>query len=170
MSNNRRVSTGEAAPASPQDDDSVPVDDAAQSDAQSDGQSDGQSDDPSGKRRRGQDFARTRFPRRGYDCTQVEDFLHQAERAMRYTPPAMAPYEVQDARFKGVRFRQGYDMVAVDERMEQLHATLREAHGDDSVGDLQGHESVRQHRVAFWIYVSAAVLVVLIIGFALTQL
>ena len=147
MSDNQQVSTGEAPPSSPQDD-----------------------EDPAGKRRRGQDFPRTRFPRRGYDCSQVEDFLHEAERALRYTPPAMAPYEVQDARFRGVRFRQGYDMVAVDGRMEQLHATLRDAHGDDSVGDLQGHESVRQHRAAFWIYVGAAVLVVLIIGFALFQL
>ena len=165
MSNNQQVSTGEATPSSSQDEgaDSVEVDEVDRAD-----RGDG-ADDLAGKRRRGQDFPRTRFPRRGYDCTQVEDFLHEAERAMRYTPPAMAPYEVQDARFRGVRFRQGYDMVAVDDRMEELHATLRDAHGDDSVSSIQGHESVRQHRVAFWIYVGAAVLVVLIVGFAFTQ-
>lgn len=161
MSNNQQVSTGEATP-SPSQGDSADSADRP-------GGADDLADDPAGKRRRGQDFPRTRFPRRGYDCSQVEDFLHEAERALRHTPPAMAPYEVQDARFRGVRFRQGYDMVAVDERMEELHATLREAHGDDSVGSIQGHESVRQHRAAFWIYVGAAVLVVLIVGFALTQ-
>ncbi len=123
-----------------------------------------------GKRRRGRDFPRTRFPRRGYDCGQVEEFLHEAERALRHTPPAMAPYEVQDARFRGRRFRQGYEMSAIDERMEELHVELREAHGEDGVSSLQGHESARHLRVAFWIYVSAAVLVVLIVGFALLQL
>ncbi len=146
MSNNRGVTTGEATARPPQD------------------------DDPRGRRRRGQEFPRTRFPRRGYDCTQVEEFVREAERAVRDAPPAMAPYEVQDARFSGVRLRQGYDMEAVDERMEELHVALREAHGDDSVSAIQGHESKRQHRTAFWIYVSAAVLVVLIVGFALTQL
>lgn len=123
-----------------------------------------------GRRRRGQDFPRTRFPRRGYDCTEVEDFLHQAQRALRARPPAMAPYEVQDARFRGVRLRSGYAMQAVDDHMEELYLALREAHGDDSVSGIQGHESVRQHRTAFWIYVGAAVLVTLILGFALLQL
>ena len=121
-------------------------------------------DDPSGKRRRGQDFPVAGFLRRGYDISAVETFLHDAERASRSDPPAMAPYEVQDARFRGVRWRRGYDMQAVDERMAELHAELRERHGDrpDGVSGIQGHESVRSHRAAFWIYVTAAVLVVLI--------
>jgi hypothetical protein len=126
-------------------------------------------DDPSGKRRRGQDFALTGFLRRGYEVSDVETFLHEAERALRSEPPAMAPYEVQDARFRGVRWRRGYDMRAVDDRMEELHLALRERHGDDSVSGIQGHVSVRQHRTAFWIYVAAAVLVVVIVGFAVVQ-
>ena len=121
-------------------------------------------DDGSGKRRRGQDFPVAGRLRRGYDVAEVETFLHDAERALRSDPPAMAPYEVQDARFRGVRWRRGYDMAAVDERMAELHADLRERHGDrpDGVSGIQGHESVRSHRTAFWIYVTAAVLVVVI--------
>ena len=122
MSNNQQVSTGEATPSPSQDDGGDRAESVERRARRG-------VDDSAGKRRRGQDFPRTRVPRRGYDCTQVEDFLHEAERAMRYAPPAMAPYEVQDARFRGVRFRQGYDMVAVDDRMEELHATLRDAHG-----------------------------------------
>jgi hypothetical protein len=127
-------------------------------------------DDLAGKRRRGQDFPRAGMFARGYDCAQVESFLHEADRSLRHDPPRMAPYEVQDARFQGVRWRQGYDMRAVDERMDQLLRDLREAHGDDGVSRLQGRESLPHHRAAFWVYVVAAVLVVLILAFAMSQL
>lgn len=137
--------------------------------------SDPEADDASGKRRRGQDFPVAGFLGRGYEVAAVETFLHEAERALRSDPPAMAPYEVQDARFRGVRWRRGYDMETVDERMAELHAELRERHGDrpDGVSGIQGHESVRSHRTAFWIYVTAAVLVVVIavlVAIALIQL
>ncbi len=127
-------------------------------------------DDALGTRRRGQDFPEAGWGRRGYDCAEVEDFLHEAERSLRHRPPAMAPYEVQDARFRGARWRQGYDMRAVDARLAELHTALREAHGEDSVSGVEGRESAREHRVAFWIYVVAAVLVVAILGAAGTQL
>lgn len=117
----------------------------------------------------GQDFPLTGFLRRGYDVSEVETFLHEAERALRSDPPTMAPYEVQDARFRGVRWRRGYEMRAVDEHLEELHGALRERHGDDGVSAIQGHESVRQHRTAFWIYVVAAVLVAVMVAFALSQ-
>lgn len=110
------------------------------------------------------------FWRRGYDVAQVETFLHDAGRALRADPPAMAPYEVQDARFRGVRWRRGYDMRAVDERLQELHVALRERHGDDSVSSIQGRESVPRHRAASWIYAIAGLLVVLILLFALTQI
>lgn len=135
-----------------------------------DGAEDEPQGSPAGKRRTGQDFPQAAFFRRGYATAEVDAFLHDAERALRREPPTMAPYEVQDARFRGVRWRQGYDMRAVDERMEELHVALRERHGDDSVSGIQGHESERSHRVAFWIYVTAAVLVVAIVAFALTQM
>lgn len=128
-----------------------------------------------GKRRSGQDFPVSGLLRRGYEVAAVDAFLHDAERALRSDPPAMAPYEVQDARFRGVRWRRGYDMQAVDERMAELHAELRERHGDrpDGVSGIQGHESVRSHRTAFWIYATAAVLVVVIavvVAIALVQM
>lgn len=123
-----------------------------------------------GRRRTGQDFPQASLFRRGYAPAEVDAFLHEAERALRREPPTMAPYEVQDARFRGVRWRQGYDMAAVDERMEELHVALRERHGDDSLSAIQGHVSERSHRVAFWIYVTAAILVAVIVAFALTQM
>ena len=126
--------------------------------------------DRGGKRRSGDEFPRSGTFRRGYDVAQVDTFLHEAERALRRTPPTMAPYEVQDARFRGVRWGKGYAMRPVDERMEELHAALRERHGDHGVSSLQGHESARQHRVAFWVYVAGAVLVAAILVFAATQL
>jgi hypothetical protein len=156
-------------PATSADDGGRPETDR-ETDQEADRDPSGEDDDPAGKRRRGQDFPLAGFWRRGYECAQVETFLHDAERALRRDPPAMAPYEVQDARFRGVRWRRGYDMAAVDERMEQLHAALRERHGDDGVSGIQGHESARSHRTAFWIYLSAAVLVALILVFAVTQL
>jgi DivIVA domain-containing protein len=127
-------------------------------------------EDSTGKRRRGQDFPLTGWLRRGYDCREVETFLHEIERALRHVPPAMAPYEVQDARFRGVRLRRGYEMRAVDERMQELHVELREAHGAHGVAVIHGHESERHHRAAFWIYVVAAVLVGAMLVFALTQM
>jgi DivIVA domain-containing protein len=127
-------------------------------------------EDSGGKRRSGQDFPRASFFRRGYACAEVDAFLHEADRALRREPPPMAPYEVQDARFRGVRWRRGYDMRLVDERMEKLYVALRDRHGDDTVSGIQGHVSERSHRVAFWIYVGATVLVLVIIAFALTQI
>lgn len=123
-----------------------------------------------GKRRSGEDFPRSGTFRRGYDVAQVEAFLREGERALRSDPPTMAPYEVQDARFRGVRWGKGYEMRAVDERMEELHAALRERHGDRGVSSLRGRESARQHRVAFWVYVTGAVLVAAILAFAVWQM
>ena len=126
--------------------------------------------DSAGERRSGDDFPRSGTFRRGYDVAQVDTFLHEAERALRRNPPTMAPYEVQDARFRGVRWGKGYAMRPVDERMEELHAALRERHGDRGVSSIQGNESARQHRVAFWVYVTGALLVAAILAFAMTQM
>ena len=123
-----------------------------------------------GKRGSGEDFPRSGTFRRGYEVNAVDTFLHEADRALRRTPPTMAPYEVQDARVRGVRWRKGYEMRAVDERMEQLHTALRERHGDDRISGIQGRESQRQHRAAFWVYVTAAVLVLAIVAFAVWQM
>jgi hypothetical protein len=127
-------------------------------------------DDVAGKRRGGHGFPRSGTIRRGYEASQVDAFVEGAERALRRDPPTMAPYEVQDARFRGVRWRRGYDMRAVDQRLEELHAALRERHGAASVSGIQGRESARQHRTAFWVYLTAAVLVVAMLGFAVWQM
>ena len=127
-------------------------------------------DEDAGKRRSGHDFPRSGTIRRGYDVSQVEEFLRSAERALRSDPPTMAPYELQDVRFRGVRWRRGYDMRAVDEHLEELHARLRERRGEDSLSGIQGRESVRQHRTAFWIYMTAVVLTVAIVVLAVSQM
>ena len=124
-------------------------------------------------RRRGRQrpFRLARFTSLGYQQEAVDRFLAEVERAMSATPPTMAPYEIQDARFPAVRWSRGYDMREVDDRLDRLRDRLREIHGDDGVGDVQGHASERRHRrVALAIYLVAAVIVVALAVVAVLQL
>ena len=136
------------------------------------------SDQPTGEarpdrssRRPARTFRLARFTALGYDREAVDRFLAEAEHALGSTPPAMAPYEVQDARFPAVRWSRGYDMREVDERLDRLRDELRELHGDDGVGDVQGSSSERRHRrLALAIYVVAAVIVLALAVVAVLQL
>ena len=122
-------------------------------------------------RRRPRAFRLARFTSLGYEREAVDRFLAEAERAMGSTPPAMAPYEIQDARFPAVRWSRGYDMREVDERLQELRDELREIHGDDGVGDVQGHTSERRHRrVAMAIYAVATIIVLALVVIAILQL
>jgi DivIVA domain-containing protein len=124
-------------------------------------------------RRRGRQrpFRLARFTALGYEQEAVDRFLAEVERAMGATPPAMAPYEIQDARFPAVRWSRGYDMREVDEQLDRLRDQLREIHGDDGVSDVQGHASERRHRrLALAIYVVAAVIVAALVVVAILQL
>ena len=122
-------------------------------------------------RRRTRAFRTARFTSLGYDRESVDTFLAEAEHALTSTPPTMAPYEIQDARFPAVRWSRGYDMREVDERMDRLRDELRELHGDDGVSDVQGHASERRHRrIALGIYVVAGLIVAALLVVALLQL
>ena len=122
-------------------------------------------------RRRPRAFRLARFTSLGYERDAVDRFLAEAEQALRSTPPTMAPYEIQDARFPAVRWSRGYDMREVDERLDKLRDDFRELHGDDGVGDIQGTSSERRHRrIALGIYVVAGLVVVALLVVALLQL
>ena len=119
------------------------------------------SDPPRQGRRTPRAFRLARFTALGYEREAVDRFLAEAERALASTPPTMAPYEIQDVRFPAVRWSRGYDLRAVDERLAELRDELRELHGDDGVGDVQGSTSERRHRrLALAIYVVAGLIVV----------
>ena len=123
------------------------------------------------RRRPGRPFRLARFATLGYEREAVDRFLAEAERALSSTPPAMAPYEIQDARFPAVRWSRGYDMRQVDERLDELRDELREIHGDDGVGEVQGSSSERRHRrAALAIYVVATIIVLALLVVALLQL
>ncbi len=122
-------------------------------------------------RRGSRAFPLARLGSLGYRREAVDRFLAEAEEALRSTPPAMAPYEVQDARFPGVRWSRGYDMREVDERLDRLRDELREVHGDDGVGEVQGSSSQRRNRrAALAIYLVATLIVLALLVVALTQL
>jgi hypothetical protein len=116
------------------------------------------------------DFPTTRWGARGYRCEDVDSFVEQLRRAQRSEPPAMAPYEVVDQRFAGVRFRRGYAMKPVDEYLDTAQRTLREKHGEDAVAGIEGHATEPRHFPTIWIYAFAAVLVVAIVVFGVTLL
>jgi len=116
------------------------------------------------------EFPTTRWGARGYRCEEVDSFLDGLRRAMRSDPPGMAPYEVVDQRFAGVRFRRGYAMRPVDEYLDTAQRTLRDRHGEDAVAGIAGHATEPRHFPTIWIYLVAAVLVVAIVVFGITQL
>jgi DivIVA domain-containing protein len=122
-------------------------------------------------RRRTRAFRLARFTSLGYERQAVDTFLRQAERSLSSTPPTMAPYQIQDARFPAVRWSRGYDLREVDERMDQLRDELRELHGDDGVSEVQGHASERRHRrIALGIYIVAGLIVAALLVIAVLQL
>jgi hypothetical protein len=82
----------------------------------------------------------------------------------------MAPYEVADQRFTVARWRKGYSLRGVDAYLAHAQEVLRSRHGDDTVASLTGRVDDRRHFPTGWIYIAALVLVVVIIGVAVTQL
>jgi hypothetical protein len=115
------------------------------------------------------DFPQAPFGRVGYAADEVEAFVEELRRALRHDPPAMAPYEVVDQRFRATR-RHGYAMRPVDEYLAEATALLRRLHGEDAVAGLEGHEPEERRVATLWIYAVGLVLVLVILGFALTQL
>ncbi|MDX6327094.1 MAG: hypothetical protein QOK15_3448 [Nocardioidaceae bacterium] len=115
-------------------------------------------------------FRRAGLGREGYRVDEVDAFVRQLKEALRSERPAMAPYEVADHRFQVVRWRKGYSLRGVDDFLTHAQDVLRIRHGDDPVASLAGRVEDRRHFPTGWIYIVALVLIVVIIGVALTQL
>jgi hypothetical protein len=114
-------------------------------------------------------FRRAGLGREGYRVDEVDAFVAQLRTALDSEPPAMAPYEVADHRFRVVRWRKGYSLRGVDEYLADAEEVLRTRHGDDPVASLAGRLDDRRHFPTGWIYIAALVLIVLIVGVAISQ-
>lgn len=115
-------------------------------------------------------FLSARWPRAGYHTGQVDEFVADVRRALRLQPPGMAPYEVADQRFTVVRVGRGYDLKAVDDYLDRAERLLRQGHGADPLGALEGRTPPTRHVPTAWIYLLGLVLVAVIGIFAYTQL
>jgi hypothetical protein len=111
-----------------------------------------------------------RFLREGYAAEEVDEFVDGLRRSLRHDPPAMAPYEVADARFKVTRVGRRYALRPVDEYLDVAQAALRERHGEDAVAGLEGRASDERHVSTLWIYLVGVLMVAAVVLFALTQL
>jgi hypothetical protein len=115
-------------------------------------------------------FGKAGFGREGYRVDEVDAFVRQLQEALRSERPAMAPYEVADHRFGVVRWRKGYSLRGVDDYLAHAQEVLRTRHGDDPVASLAGRVDDRRHFPTGWIYIAALVLIIVIVGVAVTQL
>jgi hypothetical protein len=115
-------------------------------------------------------FRRAGPGREGYQVDEVDAFVRQLRDALQSDRPAMAPYEVADHRFAVVRWRKGYSLREVDDYLADAQDVLRVRHGDDPIASLEGRVDDRRHFPTGWIYILALVLIVVIVGVALTQL
>lgn len=106
------------------------------------------------------------FLREGYDAERVDAFLGELGRALRHEPPAMAPYEVADQRFRVRRTGRRYALRPVDEHFEQAQGVLRRRHGGDAVAGLEGRLPEPRHFPTWWIYLLALVLVAVMVAYA----
>jgi hypothetical protein len=111
-----------------------------------------------------------RFLHEGYAADEVDEFVDGLRRSLRHDPPAMAPYEVADARFKVTRLGRRYALRAVDEHLATAQAALRERHGEDAVAGLEGRASGERHVSTLWIYLVGVLVVAAVVLFAVTQL
>jgi DivIVA domain-containing protein len=116
------------------------------------------------------DFPHTGLGREGYSIAEVDEFVAELERALRHDPPTMAPYEVADQRFRTVRVRGGYRMREVDDYLDAARDELRSRRGADAISGLEGSSVEAKHFPTIWIYLAALVLIVVIVGFAISQL
>lgn len=105
----------------------------------------------------------------GYEVAEVDAFVAQLRSALAEEPPAMAPYEVADQRFRAVRLRRGYAMREVDQYLARAQQLLRDRHGEDAVAGVEGRTPEPRHVSTWWIYLVAMVLVAALVAFALTQ-
>lgn len=112
------------------------------------------------------DFPSAPLGREGYGIAEVDEFVAALEQALQHDPPTMAPYEVDDQRFKVNRLGRSYAMRPVDDYLDQAHDLLRRRHGEDAVAGLEGRNTPPKHFATWWIYLIALVLVAAVIGFA----
>jgi hypothetical protein len=108
--------------------------------------------------------------REGYAAEQVDAFVADVERAFDHDPPAMAPYEVADQRFRVSRRGRRYDLRQVDGHLEQLQGALRERHGGDAVAAVEASVPSGHGASTWWIYLLGLLIVAALVIFALTQL
>ena len=127
-------------------------------------------DDNPGRELPAPDFPSAPLGREGYSPAEVDEFVAALGRALQHDPPTLAPYEVDDQRFKVKRVGSRYAMREVDDYLDRAHELLRDRHGHDAVAALEGHGTAPKHFPTWWIYLIALVLIVLLVGFALTQL
>ena len=116
------------------------------------------------------DLPGCRFLTEGYAADEVDEFVDQLRRSLRHDPPAMAPYEVADARFKVTRMGRRYALRPVDDYLESAQAALRARHGEDAVAEVEGRVAEERHVSTLWIYLVGLAVVVAVVIFAVTQL
>lgn len=110
------------------------------------------------------------FLREGYDAAEVDAFVEELGLALRREPPAMAPYEIADQRFKVSRFGRRYRLREVDAYLDRAEDQFRERHGRDAVALVEGRPPAPHHVRTWWIYLVALVIAGLLVAFLLTQL
>ena len=111
-----------------------------------------------------------RFPREGYSAAEVDAFIDELQRALRKDPPAMAPYEIADQRFKVSRLGRRYRLREVDDYLDRAQEQLRERHGEDAVAQLEGRAPEPHHVRTWWIYLIAVVIAAALVAFLVFNL
>ena len=106
----------------------------------------------------------------GYSSAEVDEFVARLQRELRQEPPTMAPREVADRRFAVRRLGRTYSMREVDDYLDVAEELLRARRGDDVVAAGVEANGASNHFPTIWIYLVALVLIVFVVGFALTQL
>lgn len=108
---------------------------------------------------------RSGFLQQGYAVAQVDRFLAELRRVVGDRPPAMTVHEVLEQEFDVRRLRRGYRLRAVDDYLDEAAEALGRCGAP--LGEPSGPPApVRTG----WIYATAAVLVALIVAFAVLLL
>jgi len=116
------------------------------------------------------EFPTARFPQEGYSAAEVDAFTDELQRALRKDPPAMAPYEIADQRFKVGRVGRRYRLREVDDYLDRGQEQLRERHGEDAVAQLEGRAPEPHHVRTWWIYLIALVIAGALVAFLVFNL
>ena len=116
------------------------------------------------------DFPVSPLGREGYCAAEVDPFIARLLRAMRSDPPTSSAQEVAEQRFTVKRFGRRYSLREVDDYLDLAAGLLGGPQARGAAAGSAAPGSGPRHFPTIWIYLTALLLILVVVGFAISRL